>query len=138
MDAWEMLADQAKELEVIKNPGDIAAPFAIKIGKKDQEHFIVAMLNGASGIIGYKIVTIGLTNRTLVHPREVFREAIKRNASSIIIGHNHPSGSLDPSIEDDSVTKRLKEAGEILGIAVLDHIIVRRTGYYSYLSEGKL
>jgi DNA repair protein RadC len=82
---------------------------------------------------------VGLLNRTLVHPREVFKHAIKDNSAAIIIGHNHPSGSLDPSTEDKDITRRMKIAGEILGIKVLDHIIVSPTkGYLSMLEMNLL
>ena len=109
-----------------------------KYGKKKQEHFIVICLNGAHQVIKVKVITIGVLNRCLVHPREVFRPAIINNSSAIIIAHNHPSGNTEPSKDDDQITKMLKEAGTILGIEVLDHLIITETKFYSYLEEGKL
>ena len=91
---------------------------------KRQEHFIVLTLNGAHQVIKRHVITIGLVNRTLVHPREVFFPAIKDNAAAIIIAHNHPSGQPEPSSDDRETTRRLALAGELLGIQVLDHLII--------------
>ena len=109
-----------------------------KYASKKQEYFFVITLDGANQIIKIHTVTIGIINRTLIHPREVFLPAIKDCANSIIIGHNHPSGNLKPSTQDDDITHRIKLAGEILGIQILDHIIVSKYGYYSYLEDNKL
>ncbi|MBN2616964.1 MAG: DNA repair protein RadC [Spirochaetales bacterium] len=103
-----------------------------------QEYFIVVSLNGAHEIIKSEVVSIGILNRTLIHPREVFSEAIKDRAASILLAHNHPSGNLTPSIEDIEVTKRLISAGELLGVKILDHIIFSGTDYYSFLENDKL
>ena len=85
-----------------------------------------------------RIVSIGLINRTIVHPREVYADAIVDRATAIIVCHNHPSGNLEPSDEDTAVTGQLKEAGEILGIKLLDHVIFAVSGYYSFLEAGAL
>jgi DNA repair protein RadC len=107
-----------------------------KIKFEEKESFFVATLDGSHKLINFHIVSTGLLNRTLVHPREVFRVAIKDNAAHIIIGHNHPSGDLTPSEEDLAVTKRLKQAGGIIGISVMDHIIVSPSdGYFSMLER---
>jgi DNA repair protein RadC len=103
-----------------------------------QEHFLVLTLDGAHQVIRSKIVSVGLVNRTVVHPREVFRPAIEDSATAVIIAHNHPSGRLDPSIEDRDITDKLTKAGEILGIAVLDHIIIGKGGFFSFLEQGLL
>jgi DNA repair protein RadC len=103
-----------------------------------QEHFLVLTLNAAHEVIRRHTVTVGLVNRTMVHPREVFYPAIKDNAVAIIVAHNHPSGHVDPSAEDNEVTWKLSEAGVILGIPVLDHVIIGRERYYSYLESGSL
>lgn len=102
-----------------------------------QEHFIVLTLRTNHEVIRRHVVTKGLLNRALVHPREVFYPAIKDNAAAIIVAHNHPSGNTEPSREDVEVTARLRSAGEILGIPVLDHVIVGRRGYYSFLEAGR-
>jgi len=103
-----------------------------------QEHFIVCYLDGASHIIENRIITIGTLNQSLVHPREVFAPAIEKRAASIIVAHNHPSGILKASPEDINVTKRLKEAGKILGIELLDHIILVEDGFLSFRNEDLL
>lgn len=104
------------------------------IRKEKREHFIALILDNQNRVLKKQDVSIGTTNSSLVHPREVFREAIKLNATGIICLHNHPSGSIEPSNEDLSITKRLKDAGELLGIVVYDHIIVTKDDYRSILS----
>jgi DNA repair protein RadC len=132
-----VLVFEPEQMAKVRNPEDCLIQFK-NIQKKSVETFEVVMLDGAHNIIGKKIVTSGILNRTLVHPREIFREAIKKNAAAIIAGHNHPSGTVEPSAEDWEITKRLKEAGEIIGIPVLDHIIISKQGYYSFLEDGTL
>lgn len=101
-----------------------------KYGRKQQEYFILILLDGAMQPIKTEVVSIGLVNRTLVHPREVFAPAIQNRATRIVIAHNHPSGDLTPSEEDIGTTNRLIEAGKIIGITILDHIIFA-DDYYS-------
>ena len=109
-----------------------------RYAKSKQEQFIVLTLNGAHEVLRVSIVSIGILNRTIVAPREVFIRAIRDSAAAIIIAHNHPSGQLEPSDEDRSITKRLTEAGEILGIPVLDHIIFTKAGFISFTNLGLL
>ncbi len=97
-----------------------------------RESFFVFHLNNNHEIISFETVSIGTINQTLVHARDVFRAAIAISASAIIIGHNHPSGRAQPSREDIQVTKNLVEAGEILGIPVVDHLVVTARGFYSF------
>jgi len=85
-----------------------------------------------------RVVSIGLIDRTPVHPREVFADALSDRASAIIVAHNHPAGSLEPSASDVEVTRQLKAAGIVTGIALLDHIIFNRSGYFSFLEAGRL
>jgi DNA repair protein RadC len=99
---------------------------------RKQECFICLSLNGAHKILAVRIVTIGLVNKALVHPREVFADPILDRASAVIVAHNHPSGQLAPSSEDDEITERLRAAAEILGLNFLDHIIFSETAYFSY------
>jgi len=101
-----------------------------------QEQFLATVLNGAHEVLSINVVSVGTVSRTLVHPREVFADAIAQRASAVIVAHNHPSGNLNPSQEDLEITQRLKKAGEILGIRVLDHLVFSEEGYYSLL-EGK-
>ena len=105
---------------------------------KKQEYFLSITLDGASHVIETRIISIGTLNQSLVHPREVFSDAISDRAAGIIIAHNHPSGQLIPSIEDKRVTKRLKEVGTLMGIELLDHLILSKEGYFSFREEGIL
>ena len=109
-----------------------------EFANKKQEHFITITLDGASHIIEKRVVFIGTLNQSLVHPREVFADAISDRAASIIIAHNHPSGQLRPSQEDKMVTNRLKEVSQIVGIELIDHVIVSKEGFYSFRDEGEL
>lgn len=102
------------------------------------ERFLVVLLNGAHDVVSTRIITVGLLNRTIVHPREVFRPAIVENAAAMLLSHNHPSNRLDPSQEDLDITIRLQDAGELLGIPVLDHLIIGRTGFYSMVEHGQM
>jgi DNA repair protein RadC len=103
-----------------------------------QERFLCLSLNGAHELIAVRVVTIGLVNRTIVHPREVFADPLKDRASAVIVAHNHPSGLLQPSGEDTEITMRLKAAADILGIRFLDHIIFSETAWFSYRQSGRL
>lgn len=103
-----------------------------------QEKLVVIAFNGAQEVIFNKVVTQGLLDRTVVHPREVFAEAIKRRASAIIIAHNHPSGCLEPSEADKEITQRLSLAGNILGVKILDHIIFTEEGFFSFREHDEM
>ena len=97
-----------------------------------QERFLSISLNGAHEVLAIRVVTVGLVNKTIVHPREVFSDPLQDRASAICVAHNHPSGKLEPSGEDDEITWQLRNAAEILGINFLDHLIFSAEGYYSY------
>lgn len=117
----------------IKEPQDII-PLVNHLADRKQETFICISLNGAHEVIASRVITIGLANICLVHPREVFADPITDRACSIIVAHNHPSGDLTPSAEDKKTTQRLKDASELLGIKFLDHIIFSKRGFYSFSS----
>ena len=121
----------------IETPKDLL-PHVRHYADRKQEHFLCATINGANEILNIRVVSIGLIDRTPVHPREVFADALSDRASAIIAAHNHPSGGLEPSPSDVEITNQLKAAGAIVGIDLLDHIIFNRTGYFSFLEEGKL
>ncbi len=106
----------------------------------DREHFVILLLNRKNQVIGLHTVSIGSLTASVVHPRETFKVAILANATAMICGHNHPSGDPTPSTEDKALTSRLVEAGEILGIQVLDHVIVGDGSqrYFSFADEGLL
>ena len=103
---------------------------------KKQEYFIAIYLDGADRIIEKRVITIGILDKTLIHPREVFAPAVEMRAANIIVAHNHPSGELSPSENDIIITRKLKEAGEILGIDLMEHIIISKRGYFSFYENG--
>ena len=121
----------------ISTPADII-PFVNHYAMNDKEHFLAVTLNGGHNIIQIHVVSIGTTNYAFAHPREVFYEAIKENATAIIVCHNHPSGAVEPSEEDIYCTKKLLEASKIIGIPLLDHIIIDYSSYYSFMESGLL
>ena len=121
---------ESSEQPVIDSP-DKAADQLSDIRDKKQEYFVCLTLDGANRLISKRIITIGTLTSSLVHPREVFAEAISDRAASIIVAHNHPSGNLQSSDADRQVTERLKEAGVLLGINLVDHIIVTSKGFVS-------
>lgn len=123
--------------KAVRNPSDI---FEIirRFFDAEQERFIVIGVNGAGEVSFSKVVTIGLLDKTLIHPREVFADAIKQRCSSIFIAHNHPSGNLEPSSADVMTTTRLVKAGELLGISVLDHIIFAENSFYSLREHDEM
>lgn len=121
----------------IKTASD-AYPLLQHFADRKQEQFIVISLNGAHEVIETRVVTIGILNRTIVHPREVFADPITDRAAAIIVAHNHPSGQLEPSEEDIIITKRLAEVGELVGITLLDHLILSSKGGYSSFVESNI
>jgi len=134
--------DSARRISFSSNkhitfPGDIY-PIVRHYADRQQEHFLRVSLNGAHEVLSIEVVSIGLVNRTIVHPREVFSTPLKERATAIIVAHNHPSRNLQPSKEDREVTVRLKESGRLLGIELLDHIIFSDEKYYSFLENGEL
>lgn len=124
-----------RQFEVSERPIIDSAEKAVEllsdIRDKKQEYFVCLTLDGANRLIAKRVISIGTLTASLVHPREVFAEAITDRAASIIVAHNHPSGNLEPSIADKEVTERLRQAGEILGIEVLDHLILGGEGFRS-------
>ena len=121
----------------IVTPADLL-PHVRHYADRKQEHFLCASINGANEILNIRVVSIGLIDRSPVHPREVFADALSDRASAVIVAHNHPSGGVEPSRGDIDITAQLKAAGEIVGIELLDHIIFNRTGYFSFLENGIL
>ena len=121
----------------ISFPADVL-PLIQHYADRKQEHFLCVSLNGSNEVIAVRVISVGLINKTHVHPREVFADAITDRASAVIVAHNHPSGSVEPGKEDMEITKQLQSAGEILGIKLLDHIIFNRTAYYSFLEKNQI
>lgn len=128
------MAPSAKK---ISSPSD-AVPILYQYASSKKEHFLTVSLNGAHEVISMRVVSIGTLNRTIVHPREVFSDPISDHAAGLICAHNHPSGNTEPSREDIELTERLRDAGKLLGINLLDHLIISETGYFSFLEHGLL
>jgi DNA repair protein RadC len=132
-----------KELEsddledyTITSPRSVVKAVRARIKDKAKEHFMLITLNTRNKVTSITNVSVGTLNASLVHPREVFRDAIRRSASSVVLAHNHPSGDPTPSEEDLKITKRLVEAGKILGIEVLDHVIIGKDDSCSFKEKG--
>ena len=104
----------------------------------DKEVLAVFCLDTKNRIVSREIVSVGTLNSSIMHPRDIFRKAIARNCNAIIISHNHPSGNVEPSKEDDTVTKRINDAGDLLHIHLLDHVIVGRDSFYSYSQNRRM
>jgi DNA repair protein RadC len=120
----------------IKNPESVVKAIRASIKDKAKEHFKLILLNPRNKIIRISTISIGTLNASLVHPREVFKDAIVHSAASVVLAHNHPSGDPEPSEDDVTITKRLIEAGKILGIEVIDHIIIAKNGFFSFKEKG--
>jgi DNA repair protein RadC len=134
-DASDSLPELSSKKRVyVREPQHIIENYSSLFTDQVRERFIVFWLNAVSQVLGFEIITEGILNSSLAHPREVFRGAIVSTAASIIIAHNHPSGEANPSQEDISITKQLVEAGKILGIPVHDHIIFAGDSYTSLAS----
>jgi DNA repair protein RadC len=115
---------------MISSPADVDGLLRGRIANLDRENFVVVLLNTKNEVLESPTVSVGTLSSTLVHPREVFRPAIRASAASVVLAHNHPSGKMEPSREDREVTSRIGEAAKILGIEVLDHVILG-DGYFS-------
>lgn len=119
----------------VRNTKDLVPYLADFFKDREQENFAVICLDGRHNTISIQTVSVGTVNQCTVHPREVFRHAIMQNATAIIVSHNHPSDDTQPSDNDIETTKRLYEASQIVGIHFLDHIIISRTDYFSFVEE---
>lgn len=125
------LEPELKDFDV-KDPQSVVKAIQTSIKDKAKEHFKLILLNTRNKIIGISTIAIGTLNSNLVHPREVFKEAISHSAASVVLAHNHPSGDPEPSEDDLIITKRLTEVGKILGIEVVDHVIIAKNNYFSF------
>ncbi|MGB9792484.1 MAG: RadC family protein [Thermacetogeniaceae bacterium] len=121
---------------VIRNPQEVCTLVMEEMCYLDREHFRVVMLNTKNRVLAVETISIGSLNSSLVHPREVFKKAVQRSAAAVILVHNHPSGDPSPSSEDVEITRRLCEAGRIIGIDVLDHIIIGDHVFISLKEKG--
>ena len=125
-----------EERPIIRCPEDVASLLMEDMRNLDREYFLALLLNTKNQVLAKETISIGTLNASMVHPRELFKIAVKRSAAAMILAHNHPSGDPAPSKEDISLSKRLIEAGEILGIDVLDHIIIGDNKFTSLKSKG--
>jgi len=130
----------AKTMEpyIIRSPDDVVLLVKEKMRHLDREHFQALLLNTKHHVICRDEVSIGTLNSSTVHPRELFKNAIKKNAAALVLIHNHPSGDPTPSKEDIEVTRRLEKAGKIIGIEILDHIIIGGNSYTSLKAQGHM
>lgn len=128
----------APEPQRLTQPQEVARLFRSFVGLPDRELFVALLLDGKNRITSIHQISQGSLNQSIVHPREVFKAAILANAAAIILCHNHPTGDPSPSKEDIDITRRLKDAGEILGIKILDHVIidVESDAYLSFVASG--
>jgi DNA repair protein RadC len=127
-----------REGDAVRGPEDVFRHFYARLRSAAQEHFCVLLLDGRHRILGEEVVSLGTLTASLVHPREVFRPALRASAAALVLVHNHPSGDPEPSPEDRSVTERLARAGELLGIPILDHVVVAERGFRSLREAGCL
>jgi len=141
--AWEIgrrasVADRRRPKRYVSGPEDVADIFMSEMSALDREHFRAVLLDTKNRILGVRTISIGSLNTSVVHAREVFKAAVSESAQAIVLVHNHPSGLPDPSGEDLLVTRRLAEAGRILGIEVLDHVVLGSQGFVSMRELGHL
>ncbi len=127
-----------EEAESITSPQRAAALFMEQLRYKKREHFMILLLNTKNHVISKEEISVGSLNASIVHPREIFKIPLRKSAASVILVHNHPSGDPSPSQEDLEVTRRLVEAGNILGIAVRDHIVIGDGCYFIFKEKGLL
>ncbi len=131
-------SDLAAGYGVVSDDGVAAAIVRQIVDGQAREHFVVVLLDNGHRVTGYELVAIGSDREVHVCPREVFRCALLTGAASIVLGHNHPSGQTQPSAEDDALTRRLVEAGRLIGVSVLDHVVVSDRDHYSYSRHGRM
>lgn len=136
--ASRVRSDRLESLERFTTPLQIFNHFHFRFRDRRREYFLTLLLDGKNRIIREEQISEGSLNQSIVHPREVFSPAVKESAAAVILIHNHPSGDPAPSREDREITRRLKEAGEIMGIRVLDHIIIGDGAYFSFVEMGLL
>jgi len=135
--AFELARRHLRKGHNVVSRAEDAVPYLQGIRGRMQEHFVCLSLNGANEVLETRVVTVGLLDTNQVHPREVFADPIADRAAAILVAHNHPSGTLEPSPEDVALTKRLARAGELLGIRLLDHVIVTTDGFVSLRELGR-
>nr|WP_274377130.1 DNA repair protein RadC [Desulfofalx alkaliphila] len=131
-----LLKEKRDSSTIINSPDDAAALVMDEMHHLDREHFCAILLNTKNHVLAVETISVGTLSSSLVHPREVFKIAIKKSAAGMILLHNHPSGDPSPSKEDIAITKRIMESGEILGVSVLDHLIIGDGKFASLKEKG--
>lgn len=133
-----LVKDKSITLDIDGRDGRRVAKFLNEfIGPSDREHFVMVALNARGRVVAVNEISVGTVTASLAHPREIFKAAILSNASAIIIAHNHPSNEVDPSEEDLRLTQRVKQAGEIMGISIVDHYVLGAEEFYSIDKRSK-
>lgn len=135
--AEALLAQGSGEFPVLRNPRDTARHLE-GMGRLDREHFRVLYTDTVNRVIRDEVISIGSLNASLVHPREVFRPGIQCGCAAMILAHNHPGGSLEPSREDIQLTRQLVAVSRVMSIPILDHLIIGRSGWFSFQEHGML
>jgi DNA repair protein RadC len=130
--------NKGNSFDATKSPAQSAGLIRRVLPDNVREHFVALLVNVHMQVVGYYVVATGTGSSCLVGAREVYQAAVTAGAHALLVGHNHPTGDVTPSAEDREVTQRLKAAGELLGIPVLDHLIVGDRGYYSFYEQGAL
>jgi DNA repair protein RadC len=120
----------------IRDAREVYEAFHEAFGRLDREVFVAVLLDGRNQVLGFNTVSVGSLTAALVHPREVFKPAILANAAAVILVHNHPSGSADPSAEDGAPTERLRQVGDLIGIRVVDHVVIGDGAFVSLAERG--
>ena len=139
--AWNQLSqrilyEKIQDKDVVSDPESLIQWCKMKLGALQQEHFLVVFLDSHNAVQGYKVLFTGTLNSSLVHPREVFKEALNVSCAKILVVHNHPSGNLEPSAADLMVTENLVNSGKMMKIPVIDHLIVSGSDYFSFYEQG--
>jgi DNA repair protein RadC len=134
--ARRLQAERPPEGVVVRSPADVAGLLMARIGHLEQEHFVVLFLNTRNRLLGQELLYKGSLNASHIRLAEVFREAARRNCAALLVSHNHPSGDVAPSPEDVTVTRQIVQAGEVLDIEVLDHLVVSAQRYVSLRERG--
>ena len=132
----QIFETEKKKYNSVTSPEEMFKIISSKINNYSKEHFYVISLDIRNNYIGIDEISVGTLTASLVHPRETFESAIRRHAAHIIIAHNHPSGEVEPSEDDLKITKRLVDAGKIMGIEVLDHLIITEMRYLSFKEKN--
>ncbi len=133
---YQIISERKEKYNVkVSYPSDLC-PSLKRYAYLEKEHFYICTLDGGHNVIAIHLISMGILNKTLIHPREIFKPAILDMSASIIMVHNHPSGNMEPSEEDKVVTQRLADAGNLMGIKVIDHMIISKNGYYSFCESG--